>query len=335
MIGKWGMILVVFTLVIMGTGTGWAADLPVFDGIIEPSEVVDVGTPSRGVIARIEVEKSDEVRAGQVLVELDSTVERATAARAGAQSKIEGEIKLQQEKLAFAKRAYDRLDDLFISKAISTQKKDEAETEVAIAQYRLQKAKENQELAKLDLQRARAMLNQRRIKSPIAGVVMERFVSPGEFVDDTPLLRLARIDPLQVEVVLPATMFGRLKKGMLALVHSELQQEQEYQAQVNIVDRVLDSASGTFRVRLLLPNPDYQIASGLKCTVSFPGLEDTSVLAGEEGQAVFATKSSGLPANAHYGTPEAQTMRGSEPITTTNNRDFQPKSLTSSAREGR
>jgi membrane fusion protein (multidrug efflux system) len=39
---------------------------------------------------------------------------------------------------------------------------------------------------------------------------------------------------------------------------------------VVIVDRVIDAASGTIGVRLKLPNPDYHIPAGLKCTVAFP-----------------------------------------------------------------
>ena len=265
----------IFSLIclLMLTGISHAETL-FFDGLIQPSEVVDIGTPMRGVITIIKVEKSDEVKAGDILVELNSSVEEAAVNRAYAQSKITGEIKLQQAKLNFAKRAYNRIDDLFTNNAISTQKKDEAETKVAIARNRLQKAKENQTLAKLDLKRAKAMLEQRRITSPISGVIMERFVSPGEFVDDKPLLRVACIDPLKVEVVLPATMFGHIKKGMKASVKSELQlQKQKYYATVDIVERVIDSASGTFRVRLALPNPDYIIPGGLKCSVHFLGLK--------------------------------------------------------------
>ncbi len=44
----------------------------------------------------------------------------------------------------------------------------------------------------------------------------------------------------------------------------------EHRAEVTVVDRVVDAASGTFGVRLELPNPDYAIPAGLKCRVEFP-----------------------------------------------------------------
>ena len=46
--------------------------------------------------------------------------------------------------------------------------------------------------------------------------------------------------------------------------------EGEYEAIVTIVDRVVDAASGTFAVRLELPNENGRLPAGLKCSVSFP-----------------------------------------------------------------
>jgi len=43
-----------------------------------------------------------------------------------------------------------------------------------------------------------------------------------------------------------------------------------YTAKVVIVDRVIDAASGTFGVRLEIPNPKYELPAGLKCRVIFP-----------------------------------------------------------------
>jgi multidrug efflux pump subunit AcrA (membrane-fusion protein) len=40
---------------------------------------------------------------------------------------------------------------------------------------------------------------------------------------------------------------------------------------VSIVDRVIDAASGTFGVRLTMPNPGHAVPAGLKCMVEFPG----------------------------------------------------------------
>jgi hypothetical protein len=85
------------------------------------------------------------------------------------------------------------------------------------------------------------------------------------------MLRLAQIDPLRVEVIVPVSAFGMIEVGQIAIVQPEEPVVGNYQAEIVIVDRVADAASGTFRVALDLPNPDYSLPSGLKCMVQFLG----------------------------------------------------------------
>jgi multidrug efflux pump subunit AcrA (membrane-fusion protein) len=100
-------------------------------------------------------------------------------------------------------------------------------------------------------------------------VVVERYVSPGEYVNSQPLLRVAQIDPLRVEVIVPAQIFGRIIPGMTAIIVPELPEYGEQTATVTIVDKVIDAASSTFGVRLELPNAEQQMPSGLRCLVRF------------------------------------------------------------------
>jgi len=265
------LLFILFITIGAGPAVG---DEPIqFEGLIEPYETVNIGSPVEGVVAHVNVQRSSSVKKGEPLVLLESSVENAIVERARVLAAVEGELKLQKERLAFAERMHTRVQELFSSEAISAEKNDEAETEVTLAHARLQKAKENRALARLDLQRARAMLNQRTIKSPISGIVVERFVAPGEFVVNQPLLRVAQMDPLRVEVILSADMFRKIKPGMMADIKPETDPDGSYRSTVAIVDRVIDPASGTFGVRLELPNPDYRLPSGLKCTVQF--LDDT------------------------------------------------------------
>ena len=254
---------------IIATGPAVGDELVEFEGLIEPFELVDVGTPVGGLVAHINVQRSSSVHRGEPLVLLESSVEKAVVERARVLAAVQGELKLQSEKLAFARRVHTRIEELFNSDAISAEKNDQAATEVTLARAQLQKARENRALARLDLERAKAMLNQRTIKSPISGIVVERFVAPGEFVENQPLLRVAQMDPLRVEVILPAEMFRKIKPGMMADIVPETDPDGSYRSTVAIVDRIIDPASGTFGVRLELPNPNYRLPSGLKCRVQF------------------------------------------------------------------
>ena len=98
---------------------------------------------------------------------------------------------------------------------------------------------------------------------------MERFKSPGEYAEDGTIMLLAQLDPLNIEVLLPASQFGSIKPGMKARVTPEYSQDGDYTAEVKIVDRVVDASSGMFGVRLELPNPDNKLPGGLKCSLRF------------------------------------------------------------------
>ena len=240
-----------------------------FDCLIEPNMVVDINSSVQGKIETILVQRSDMVEAGQLLIELESDIEKATVALAAARINMDAELREAQVSNAFAKRKRVRFDDMYRDDVVPLHTKDEVATEANLAVQKLRQAREQQILAELELVRAQAFLDQRSVKSPIAGVVIERFKSPGEFVEDEPVLRLAQLDPLSVEVILPASMFGRIKTGQFARIRPEAPMDGAYQAEVKIVDRVIDASSGTFGVRLELPNPDYKLPGGLKCSVKF------------------------------------------------------------------
>jgi RND family efflux transporter MFP subunit len=258
-------IFTLTALLLFSTATLWAGTVE-YDGLIEPYEVVNIGAPTVGIVAKVTVDRGSSVEKGQVLVELESSLERATLEKAKAMATFDGEIGLQQTQLAFANRVHDRVKPLA---AISTHDKDQAATEILLTQYRLEKAHENLTLAKLEQKRTEAALALRSIKSPIPGVVVERYVSPGEYANSQPLLRVAQIDPLRVEVIVPAQMFGKIKPGMNATIVPELPEYGEHTAKVTIVDKVIDSASSTFGVRLEMPNEKQKMPSGLKCLVRF------------------------------------------------------------------
>jgi membrane fusion protein, multidrug efflux system len=80
-------------------------------------------------------------------------------------------------------------------------------------------------------------------------------------------MKLAQIDPLNVEVILPVTLFPSIKVGMRAMVVPEAPVGGQHFAEIKIVDSVIDAASGTFGVRLELPNPNNRLPAGLKCKV--------------------------------------------------------------------
>jgi len=260
-------------LVLLATRAGAAAAQVSGDGdldcLIEPHAVVEVASPVPGLLESVEVERSDVVEAGQVVARLEADVEEANVALARARAESLAEIESRRTNLEFVRRRLERLRELYDRNAIPFHEVDEVETEMHMAESELRKAEENRQLARLELRRVAAQLEMRTIRSPVRSVVVERLKSPGEYVENEPILELARIDPLKVEVIVPVALYGRIAPGMQAEVRPEAPIGGVHAASVSIVDRVVDAASGTFGVRLDLPNPDHALPGGLRCRVRF------------------------------------------------------------------
>ncbi|MBW1681261.1 MAG: efflux RND transporter periplasmic adaptor subunit [Deltaproteobacteria bacterium] len=233
----WGLIFFAF---LAGGRPLHAQD---FTGMIEPNDVVDVGSPVPGILEAVAVERGDRVTKGQVIATLKAGVEQAL-------------VDLARARVEFGKRKAVRNEDLYKKQLISIHEKDELETEIQVAQLQLREALERLEL--------------RTIRSPIEGVVTKRMHSPGEYVGETDaILTVASIDPLHVEVIVPLAYYGKIRKGDIAEVRPERPVGGTYRAEVAIVDQVVDAASGNFGVRLVLANPDNRLPAGIRCSVRF------------------------------------------------------------------
>jgi RND family efflux transporter MFP subunit len=249
---------------------GMAAEAVELDGLIEPYLIVKVGSSVPGVLDAVEVDRGDLVKKGQMLAKLQDRVERATMELSRARAHMKSTIAARQARLDYTQRRQQRMEELFKKKVIPFEEMDESRTDSKLAEMQLAEEIENLGLAELEYKRSVEVVNRMTIRSPITGVVMERFLSPGEYVEDQPVLKLAQIDPLNVEVFAPVEIFGLVKVGMQAKVRPEKPIGGSYNAKVVIVDRVIDAASGTFGIRLEIPNSKYHLPAGLKCLVIFP-----------------------------------------------------------------
>ncbi|HEY8249138.1 MAG TPA: efflux RND transporter periplasmic adaptor subunit [Burkholderiales bacterium] len=243
-----------------------------YNCLIEAYESVDVRSPVEALIESILVRRGDVVKKGQVLVRLESAAERAGLDLAKARATMQGEIKAAEARVDLARRKHARAEELFKQNFVSSTARDEAEAEFKLASEQLRQAQEARQLAELEARRSSELVAMRTLRSPFAGVVVEKLQSPGEMATtniNQPILKLARIDPLHVEVVLPVSEYGKIRNGMKGLVVPEKPIEGRYEAIVKVVDRTVDAASGTFGARLELPNPKAAIPAGVKCRVRF------------------------------------------------------------------
>jgi RND family efflux transporter MFP subunit len=258
---------------ITGAATAIAAEpasIPELDCVIEPQQLVKLATPVVGVIARIDVDRGDVVQKGQVLGKLEDGLEQATLKLARARASNEFGTKAVQARLDFLRRKNERTGLLVAKNAASQASAEEADADANVAEQQVKEAELNREVARLEVGQAEEQIKQRTLVSPIDGVVTERLLGPGEFRNEqSPILTLAQIDPLRVEVFVPTSQYGRIRIGSNAQIHPQQPIGGSYPAVVTVVDQVLDAASGTFGVRLALPNPARQLPAGIRCKVQF------------------------------------------------------------------
>lgn len=263
-------ILLHHLVLVSGLGMAAHASAVEMDCMIEPNTVINVSTAVEGIIDSIKVDRGDVIKKGELLATLESGVQKANVNLAKARYEMNAEMTAGQVRLAYAERKFNRSTELYRNKFISTDKKDDIETERRLAELKNSENEEGRTLAKMQLESAIAAYKQRLITSPINGIVVERFLSVGEFAQAQPIMRIASIDPLYVEVISHTQFYGLVKKGMEAEVRPEEPIGGSYKAVVTHVDHVLDGASGTFGIRLQLENKDNKIPAGAECKVVFP-----------------------------------------------------------------
>lgn len=210
--------------------------------LLEPHMTVKIGTPVPGALSGVFVDRGDVVKKGQRVAQIDSRLQIAS-------------VKLSRERAEYAKRRVERNKELVEQDLMSTQDNDDMETDA--------------QLAGLEVIEQETRVEIRNIRTPVSGVVVERFKGPQEYVQEEDIMEIAQIDPLNVEVVVPVRFFGQIEMGSTAMVALEQPVGGTYEARVTVIDKVIDAASGTFGVRLEIPNKDRKIPAGLRCNVNF------------------------------------------------------------------
>ncbi len=243
-----------------------------FDCLIEPYRTVEVRSPVTGVIEKLFVSRGSTVKQGAPLVKLDSTVESAAAELALFKSQMSGALRSAESRVLHAESKARRKTDLAASNFASAQDREDAEAEAAVARADVLAAHETQQIAKLEYAYASAQLGLRMIHSPFDGVVIDQAMNVGDLAQpgesNVFIVKLAQIDPLRVKAILPLALYPRVKLGQHADVIPEKPMDGHYAATLTMVDKVIDAASGTFQIRMELPNPKGALPGGLKCVVA-------------------------------------------------------------------
>ncbi|MDK9697976.1 MAG: efflux RND transporter periplasmic adaptor subunit [Siculibacillus sp.] len=259
-----GLLVAVMSWIV-GTCPASAAEL---ECLLAPRRVVEVSFPTPGIVAEVAVDRGDTVKAGALLARLDTRLEEATLRIARARLTESAALDAARAQLEIVDRQLARTRELALRQVATEVRVEQIEAERQGILRTVREQEEIKRVQNLELDRAQTVMELRGLRSPIDGVVVERLIQPGEHVDTRKAIVLAEIDPLAVEVIAPAALFGRFGPGDEVKVRLAPPQAGETRARVDVVDAYVDAASGTFRVRLSLPNPERRLTAGFGCHLS-------------------------------------------------------------------
>jgi membrane fusion protein (multidrug efflux system) len=206
-------------------------------GRIEALQAVDLRPDEQGRVTGLHFFEGQSVGKGAALVTIDASMARAQAERATAERDL-------------ARQQLERVRLLRQQNASSA-----ADLERAEANARSAAAA----LSVLQLQIARST-----VRAPFAGVVGQRFVSVGDYVTTgTRLLTLQTVDPQRAVIEVPERHAVSLRPGQTVAFTVAAAPGRTFNAQVDFIDPVVQTANRTIMVKGRAPNPNRVLRPGM------------------------------------------------------------------------
>ncbi|MCF5859062.1 efflux RND transporter periplasmic adaptor subunit [Aeromonas veronii] len=223
-------------------------------GFIEPNQGVTLSTELAGTIDAITFESGKPVKADQLLLSLDSTVERAN-------------LRASQAKLPAAKAKFDRFQNLYKTSSISKEQLDEAE-----AAYRSLEA---------DIESLKATIARREVRAPFSGVVGLRNVFLGQYLQPgTDIVRLEDTSVMRLRFTVPQTDISKITLGQTIKINVDAYPQTQFDGHITAIEPAVNFQSGLIQVQADIPNNDGQLRSGMfaRASIILPTVKDQIVI---------------------------------------------------------
>ncbi|QIE48264.1 efflux RND transporter periplasmic adaptor subunit (plasmid) [Pseudohalocynthiibacter aestuariivivens] len=234
--------------------------------LVHANEIARIGAAESGVLSTLVVDRADRVTKGQVMAELEASEEDSQVELARLRMSSDIAVRLAQRKAETAELNAERLTTLVERNLVP-----KAEQEAAILAAQSARLEEEEaifqlKVAAVQLNAALSARERKRIRAPFDGVVTDTLMSVGELYNEqAPIIVLAQIDPLHVEAYLPAARRTDIEVGQSAEI--TLETGGIVSGVIDVIDPVLDAATGTFGLQLTLPNPEGAILAGQSCNL--------------------------------------------------------------------
>ena len=241
---------------------------------LEAVEEATVVSKVRGIVQELMVEEGDDVRAGQVIARIEDDQYRIEAERA----------KATLDRLG---NDYERNKELFEKELISLEVYENS-------RFEFESQKSAYELAQLNY-------TYTSIKSPISGVISERFIKVGNMIGtDQQAFKVVDFDPIQAVLYVPEHERFKIKKGQRAELQADAIPSKVFSGKVERISPTIDPATGTFKVTVYMDSDQEELRPGMFGRVKIvydtrmntKMIPKAAVIAEDETQSVFVIKDS-------------------------------------------
>lgn len=276
-------------------------------GTLMSPDQARVSSEVGGIVRQILVEMGDEVKLDQVLVKLDPReLELALREAEGQLRQTEAQLGMDglsmnvpppDEQISTIRTAIANSDDARAQAVRATQllKKgllaqadyDTAQTRVKVTEAAYQAAIETVHSLKASLQQRRAAyelaqkkLSDSVIRAPIAGLISERLVQPGEYIrENTPVVTIVQMNPLKLKTAVQEKYAALMRPGLSAQFKVESLPEEVFPGRVAYISPAVDQTTRTFAVEILVDNSDLRLKPGFFTKGVILTRKDENVLA--------------------------------------------------------
>ena len=245
-------------------------------GTLNPVVIVDIGSQVSGKIENIYIDFNSQVKANQVLAELEQQTFQ-TKVQQNEANYLSSEAAVEKSKVSLenSKKKHDRAKTLFEKDLISYEELESAEVQYLSAKADLQSAEARLEQAKAQLDTSKVDLSYTIIKSPINGVVINRNINVGQTVAasfQAPVLFQVANDltKMQVECSVDEADIGRVKEGQTAQFTVDAFPDENFTGvvkQVRYSPEVIQNVV-TYTTIVDVENPGIKLRPGMTATIS-------------------------------------------------------------------
>jgi membrane fusion protein (multidrug efflux system) len=233
--------------------TDWVPTIQAI-GFIEPNQGVTIANEISGKIDKIAFASGTKVTAKQLLVSLDTSVEKAN-------------LKSSQARLHAAKSKFLRYEALYKKNAVSKEALDESE-----ASYSSLLA---------DIESQKATIERRQITAPFDGEIGLRNVFLGQYLAaGTDIVRLEDTSVMRLRFTVPQTEISKVYLGQRVDIFVDSYPETPFRGTISAIEPAVNYQSGLIQIQADIPNNESQLRSGMfaRANIILPTVKDQVIL---------------------------------------------------------